>query len=256
MKALSIPAAAIVIVILTSCAAVSHAGGISCHAAVPVQGAGRPVVAYPHGAVRQPFAPHHGFRRYGFRSTFTYVDPDSVFYSATPMDSWGIAQPAPAQDYNLAWSQAMLNLAEAERIRIDNIRKLAEAAAATKDANKACRAAEVEIRRQKNAQAARDQARLSGKDGSVVGMPVAIVWPAALLDAKFTGYRRLVERAAALQAGGAELTRQERSHLAESHRSVLNSLKNNTTDDGDAAREFVKNFRSHGLPRAVVVAVK
>jgi hypothetical protein len=77
-----------------------------------------------------------------------------------------------------------------------------------------------------------------------------------LLDAKFAGYRKVVERAAALQAGGTELTRQERSHLAESHRSVLNSLKNNTTDDGDAAREFVENFRSRGLPRAEAVAAQ
>jgi hypothetical protein len=181
-------------------------------------------------------------------------DWDDAYLARRARDSWPADASEAADDSTPSAAQADLLAAEAERIRIENAQRRAESLGDVQDANRARRAAEIEVLRQRNARTAKDLARLFGSEETASQMPAGIAWPAALQDGKFAGYRRVVERAAALRAAGFSLTGQEQSHLAESHRAVLRILRDSTADGRDAAAAFVANLQAGGLPQAEAVA--
>jgi len=151
--------------------------------------------------------------------------------------------------YNLLTALARINMAEAQRMEVDNRQHRVKVWLAMRDAHKERLAAELQARRQRGKVA--NPAVPAKKVGFI---PQNLAWPEALQPSQYGGYRRLVERLAADQAAGLFISAADQRRLQEATRLVAARLNREDPPDLAAARQFVESLVSGDPNRLVQLA--
>jgi len=188
----------------------------------------------------------------GHHYGFGHAVAGGVHHASTAYESGcrGVAAMIQAQgQYNLLSSLAMMNVAQAQRMQMENYQQRLESQAAMRQAYQERRAEELAARRG-NSRAA--VAAADAQSAPAIGLS----WPAAMQGTEYAGYRRLAERVLARQATGAEVPAADVARLREAHRSALRRLGASDSPEAGEAVQFVQNLRTARPSSGILLAAQ